>query len=230
MIKTGSSIYYWPKPNVVFVAMPKAANTAIWHTLRDKFGADGMQKLSKDQLRELRAKRRPFTFTVVRNPYDRCVSMWSDKLARRTGATARILKQHTNMRIGMGFQEFIAALVSHSRRKRMWNQHFQTQRDVLSGLEIDVILAFEELQEDWVRHIHHRFNIPYLNPENQSQRSPWVDYYDQITLTRVNQIYSGDFSIQGNNYVRIVNSTTLLPESGDVRDTSRKLSAIFRPS
>lgn len=228
MIKTGSSIYYWPKPNLIFVANPKCANTTIWHTLRDRFGGEDMQKLSKDQAQDCKRKRNSFTFTTIRNPYDRAVSMWSDKLARHTGATPRIMSQHPRLHVGIGFKDFLYVLITDGHRKRMWNQHFQPQTAILSGLDIDVHIPFEELEDMWIQQIHARFNIPHLPVENQSTHSPWPDYYDDGSLGLVNHLYQHDFEFGGIRYARIDDSSALLPQSGDVGDLARKLSAVRR--
>lgn len=211
-----SSRYYFPEGKCIYVAMPKCANTTIWHTLRECFGP--FEKLSRSRVNDLHDEGM-FVFTSCRNPYDRAVSMWADKIVRRTGATERCLSQHPNMWIGMGFGQFMQALIAH---KGMRNQHFETMSNTIRNIRHHDVIRFESLQDDWSR-VEARLGIHYgrLKVENKSVKTDWREYYDGRSLQLATQYFRDDFKVF--NYETRNDCNALLQESRDVRASDRKL-------
>ena len=142
-----------PNGRVAYMAIPKAANTAIKTELLRTEGRATNNPHAHNHFnyvgREYLASRRDhiFIFTFVRNPYDRIESCWRDKVCGRRFHQPFSL---FGIRSGMSFDDFIE-LVWETPDGRS-EQHFRSQaHELISGCQMvpHFIGRCENMAEDW---------------------------------------------------------------------------------
>ncbi|MEZ4485270.1 MAG: sulfotransferase family 2 domain-containing protein [Syntrophotaleaceae bacterium] len=127
---------------------------------------------------------RVFTFTIVRNPYDRAVSAFA--YLQKTG---KIDKRYT-------FKDFCAEVLSE--KGIAFDPHFDPQSDGLfcDGKLIPQFLArFESIQEDWstiAAAIDGPLSLPHIN--KSKRRKTYSDYYDHAARELITDLYRDDLA------------------------------------
>ena len=137
---------------------------------------------------------RPLQWTVVRNPYDRAVSIWASTCLRdgdRYRAKARIKSVGGDPE---SFDDFVAACLANG---YVWagghSWLFRNQADWLDGRVIDCYARFDELYADVAGIIGEVVSFP---RENQSKHAPWYSYYARAqTRALVLRWASSDWSL-----------------------------------
>ena len=142
---------------IVYIPIPKAANSSIRTALLPLVGEKqefvdkiqeyrGFEKIRLNNFLE-RHDERWMIFTVVRNPYDRYVSGYSNKLADRDKVFGALLKM--GLRAGDSFMRFIRLL-------QIWpperlNDHFAPQALILEkALRLKIhVFKMEDLHVEW---------------------------------------------------------------------------------
>lgn len=124
---------------------------------------------------------------VVRNPYDRAVSIWAHGLQLRDC----VFEWPTS------FRDFVYDLP-----RKLWWVHARPQYSFLltkRGITAIHILRFEELPYAYqtVCKLHGIENPPELPHVNQSDRETWANYYDSDLSRRITDIYYEDFDCFG---------------------------------
>lgn len=144
-------------------------------------------------------------FAFVRNPYDRLVSCYSEKIRDdgpaelfRDGVHRGLLKYGTFKR-GMSFVEFARVVAEIPDAEA--DSHFRSQTsfitDASGELVVDFLGKFENLGEDVARvaeHLSATVELPHLL---KSKHSGFVDYYDEATREVVWNRYRNDFDLMG---------------------------------
>lgn len=198
-----------PRP-VLFIHIPRTAGHNVWYRLSGIYGTERSQRLRNvssmrgfDQaipcttffhmlvykLREagffdqqwLNGR---FTFAYVRNPWERCVSVW----AKQRGDQAKKPRAHKNT-MPKEFADYIRALVDTDCRlnehemKPCYAQHYHTQTDYLKTPDGEWIPPFvgrfENLWEDFAC-ICDSLHVPYPGPHrlrHWTQHGPYQEYY-----------------------------------------------------
>lgn len=164
----------------IYMAVPKVANTSIKTALTQlmpedlrTFDMDGRKERSvygrhRDELfaREIRLYKHQiarytsyFVFAFVRDPWDRLVSCYRDKIewgavmegGRRNDPQKRRLYLGSGFRKDMSFEEFVRKVVETPDRRS--NRHFRSQHTFLTdrdgSLIPDYVGKFERLSEDF---------------------------------------------------------------------------------
>ena len=132
-----------------------------------------------------------FTFTFVRNPWDRLVSCYRDKIGGEvddfTGfsedaGVAYCLARFDEFTAGMSFDAFVRAVAAIPDERA--DAHFRSQntfvRTKAGKLGVDFIGRFERLQGDFT-HVARQVGLPStVLPRLQAARTTvnYVDYYD----------------------------------------------------
>ncbi|WP_062464892.1 sulfotransferase family 2 domain-containing protein [Demequina soli] len=203
-------ITVWDEPRLVYVAVAKVANTAVKAALLESYVED-------TRWRNPHAEDMPYktaepgelattyadhtVFSVVRNPYDRLVSFWADKIVgvgwyRRLGALGFTRNQ--------SFAE--AAAVACGLADDVTDPHAQSQVARLkadSGLLLPTeLIRFERIDEDWTRLQELAAQagarpLKSLTPRRVSQRDAWQDYYTDEVAAIVAERYREDFDLLG---------------------------------
>ena len=152
-----------PKEKLAFVAIPKNAGTSI----RVAFGiAQGfvrqgeiVKKVSSKpwpgvgSKAEIEALRNSgfLRFCVSRNPWERLVSCWQQKIMNRSSSSFTWkTKNHGLFHAHMDFPSFVEAALSVPEEKA--NRHYRSQVGFIMHKDtvlVDRILRFENLEEDW---------------------------------------------------------------------------------
>ena len=137
-----------------------------------------------------------FTFSTVRNPWDKCVSTFHYQLRKINERTSKIDN-------GQGRKHSVEEL---ERMKRNWNITFsdwlikyhngyfsKPQHHVVSG--VDYIMKFETLEEDF-EYIQKRLDcfIP-LPKKNTTQHKIYRDYYTDKSKQIVAEIFAKDIEV-----------------------------------
>jgi hypothetical protein len=120
------------------------------------------------------------TFAVVRNPWDRLVSMWA------TGWW----QEAANAPADLPFRDFVQTLQPHP------NEIYQSlhYHEILDE-PVDSILRFESLPADFADLLHRRGcdGVP-LPHREQRQRGSYREYYDVDTRRHVERVFAADIA------------------------------------
>ena len=144
-------------------------------------------------------------FTVVRNPYDRLVSCFSEKI-RPDGVShlfkdgvSHVLQGYGTFRGGMSFPEFAEQILKIDNSNA--DQHFRSQSSMIvdekGEIIVDKICRFESLDQDIqevAEHLGLDFKVPQLN---KSKRREWESYYTDDLREKVYKRYEQDFKMFG---------------------------------
>ena len=244
LFKTKKPIYSFNGDVIVFhkykaayFAIPKVANSSLKSVAAnilaeeiDENYVDENWKLSQFRIKEsrkaLRKKRiliKSFTaneekywkFTVVRNPWDRLISCYAQKVVNKDsngnlvnnihnidGVAKPLLKEYgTVFNKNMQFSDFVDFVFSTSDEES--NKHFRSQHTFVtepSGkLLVDYVGHFEDLTNEF-RYIKKKcafpqhIEIPHLL---KSQRKDNTIYYSDAAYEKVITRYARDFSLFG---------------------------------
>ena len=179
---------YGKKTNFVFIHINKTGGTSIAKNLdffsKRHYTVKEVQKLIGIDWDDA------FTFTVVRNPYDRAVSHFEH---------AR-LNNHYNIRIDdISFNNWVKFTYDEKRKefRTAGEKFFYTQKEWLQNkygkIDIDYIIKFENLNEDYkvVQDIIGiKEKLPHLN---KTERKPYKNYYSAESKKIIEDYFKDDF-------------------------------------
>ncbi len=201
---------------VMFVWIPRTGGTSIWSAVAQarlrcqRLTSDGQQLQSDTQcftfqhksLEYLKAdwrEHRPYIFTVVRNPWDRLVSVYHHLKAGRLQRARDVAEIN-----GKGFKRFAEWATSDSVPSlHEGGAHFmqdyvcrQTEWFTIDGkATVDFVGRFESISETW-KHICQRLNVRSRLPHtNRTQHRAYWDYYDEPLRRRVGEWYAEEIDI-----------------------------------
>lgn len=158
--------------NTLYDALPGKRTDRLFHTV------PGM------------SRKAPIHWTVVRNPYDRAVSIWaSTKTSDRYGVITRCNNDTS-------FENFIDSCLLKPMRKEKFL--FKNQSDWLKDSIVDKIAKFENLNEDVNSITGLNLNLPRLNV---SKRDDYMQYMTPAIIEKLN-IWSGE-DFQNYNYNKL---------------------------
>jgi len=189
---------------IAVFCVPKAANTSIKIAILEALGKSPERPHSKGRFkyagkRKILELNDWFSFTVVRNPYDRVISLWSDKCR---DIQHKIFKDRD---IGPfeKFEDFVKALCEIDD----FDIHWVSQYDLLVAdgqIAPGMVCKYERLHQDWVmiRHIckGYGLDLPALPKENTTDHEAWESYYTDETRQMIYALYEKDFEIFGYEY------------------------------
>lgn len=194
--------------NILHIAICRNACVSIRDAFRRKFKdyefifkhhsvSDVGEMVSEDELKKYRS------FCVVRNPFDRMVSIW--------------MWHYYNWE-GIAFKDFLKMIVDRKRSKEEKRRSKQTGlssswvyrpqlewiTDTSGEIRVNRILRFETLDDDfsqlcgdWGLPV---FKLPKLNTSEKRskiKRKPWRSYYDEEDMDVVRKMYKGGFEVFG---------------------------------
>ena len=196
----------WDEGKLVYTAIAKVANTSLKSALLASFapdtsrtnphGADvpyrtiGPSRVAVDAPDYLH-------FAFVRNPFDRFVSFWSDKI-QGDGMNDGI--RALGFDVGMGFAQTVRIAVEIPDDDT--DPHIRSQSFLLldnqGRLQPDLVLRFERLGLDWrlLRHIVRArtgCEMARLPHRRVSEHQRFEEYYDAETRTLIRERYASDF-------------------------------------
>jgi len=206
----------WKVPGlpIVFVGAPKVANSAIKRSLIAAAGIDGsVGHAHKDLPFERVSLRyvakngggvcaaaegeRLFAFSVVRNPLDRLVSCYEDKVNNGTRLHNPFYRY--GMWLGMSFDEFVEKVLSVDVQQAEVHLREMYSLTTWRGSVVPrMVLRYEELDSDFqlvqnaVKAISGKV-IPDLGTSNKSKRQDFSLYYDESMRCAISRYYWRDF-------------------------------------
>lgn len=172
--------------NFVFIHINKTAGRSIGKSLGLAFEHKTSQKKIEELGRAEWDKR--FTFTFVRNPWDRAVSLYH----------YRVKTNQTNLRTdGVSFEEWVK-LCFVEQDPYYYNTHkmFMPQLDWLTDskdeLAVDFIGKFESLNDDFDKICAQLGKVSSLEHLHRSKRKSYRDYYTENTTEIIRDFYKKD--------------------------------------
>ena len=217
MVSHEHSIFLKPF-GAVYIDIAKVASSSIKATLADALGLEG----ADGNPHEIDFSRPPpadmdgarsypdlYTFAFVRNPWDRLVSCYRDKIAGEvadfTGfaetGVAHCLARYEAFTAKMSFEAFVHAVASIPDEEA--DEHFRSQAAFVCNTSGDVALDFvgryERLEQDFERVVR-QIGLPREMRLPRLQAAPPRDYagfYNAATRALVEQRYSRDVALFG---------------------------------
>ncbi len=178
--------FHVPEPGYCYVAVPKAASTAIREAIATQLGLWPLARDVADP-NPLLSAMQPWRvgvstvdglpaaitrWSVVRNPFDRAASCWTEKLHLRLDPTpGRTLEKMQ----GMNFEKFVRTISKTP--THLLDVHCAPQTDLLRYGERDIVdetYHMETLDETWPI-LQRRFGLPALRAANRTP-APAGDY------------------------------------------------------
>lgn len=172
--------------NVFYYAIPKTATRCLRQTFQD------LGKIEKDDA--LPPSKPSYSFCVCRNPWDRLVSAWKDKVFNQWSDN---YPKHLRCYRIKFYEKFKDKDFSHFVRHVNVNgePHVQPQLDFIDSSSISFICRFENLEHDFnilLKNLNYpEFKIPYED-KWKSKHKHYTEYYDEETKQIVAEKYAKD--------------------------------------
>jgi chondroitin 4-sulfotransferase 11 len=150
-----------------------------------------------------------FKFAFVRNPWDRLVSCYCEKLGPNGPGLKHSADNDKELYPGMPFAEFVEAV--HAIPDSEANIHFQSQHKVICGsgedkpILADFVGRFENLKADFdvvAKRISGSQNLqlPHILRSRKRKSRPYTDFYDHRLRDLVRERYQEDIEILDYSY------------------------------
>lgn len=149
-----------------------------------------------------------YTFAFVRNPWDRLVSCYRDKIGGEVddftnfseSGVAHCLAHFDVFSANMSFEKFVHAVASIPEAEA--DEHFRSQHDYLTNLSGDIAVDFvgryENLVSDF-QHLAHEIGLPSNTKLHRLQAAPkvvdYADYYTPDTRNVVATRFAQDIEL-----------------------------------
>lgn len=172
----------------------------------DKFIDVKLRNAAKLNLHDTKKIRGYWGFAIVRNPYDRLVSCYSEKIrddapeALVVNGVSKALCKYRVFRRGMSFKEFANEIVKIN---DVWaDPHFRSQSSFIytwmGKQRVDYIGHIETIKDDLLI-ISKKLNVPPFNIPHllKSDRKEWQSYYTPALKELVYKRYKKDFDLLG---------------------------------
>ena len=188
--------------NMIFVNIPKTAGVSISRWLAENVNGQYLGKpieANKHMIfRKVAEKYNPeFTFSVVRNPWDRLVSGFHYYNKKRSPSVR-----------GKTFETFVRS----KKLGKLGKNQYHYLQDAMGDIGVDYVIRFENLDEDFKK-IQDMLDchIP-LTKSNSTAHTNYTNYYTKETRDIVKEIYAADIKEFGYSFSRPQNYFPIRPE------------------
>lgn len=209
------SFFFDPDKKLLYLSVSKAGNTSIKACLyampemddyRNVHNAVHHQK-NRAQILQISRFSDYYKFTFVRNPFDRLVSCYENKLHSDRESVGVTINELIYDRYLMGYLGKDRGFMDFARRvcripDKYADRHFVSQSfgmlDENGRLIPDYVGKFENFAGDF-EVIREKFDLAPLPHYNQTKKEKknWMDYYDLDTARRVYERYKTDIQVFG---------------------------------
>ena len=180
--------------------IPKCASTSIRFHLGQSNEMNSYRRRPKKKGDPVLIKKyfnnskKPFTFTFVRNPWERILSCWNNKVVqRKKGWQGRKRYQHFQR-----FEDFICKGLAYHNVFR-GDGHMKLQVKILPPLnQLDFIGKVENFEEDF-NYVLSELGLPLVHDlqENKTNHKHYTEYYSKKTRKIVAAKYAKDIQAFG---------------------------------
>lgn len=206
------------KYKAIYFLIPKVASSSLKKIFAEELGLEIISKRIEDDIHfvnfpfvdkaRMDKYQDYFKFTFVRNPWDRIVSCYKNKIKSdknfnnfeyEDGVYADFIKYH-KFRAGMTFAEFILAV--NSILDEDADAHFRSQytfiTDKMGELTVNFVGKFENLNDDFL-YVAKAIGLPppKLPELMKSDRGDYKAYYDAEMKELAHQRFKKDVDILG---------------------------------
>lgn len=175
---------FYQEDDWVFVAIPKNGSTTILNAFGYDFHQEKSSLIHYNQIGEYSK-----SFAVLRNPYERLVSCWKNRIVQH-----RMMESNPEL-VGMNFPQFVEAVSKIDDTKA--DAHFRSQSWFLDKVNKDTLnlIDIDNLNDDWymIEEITNRkLEMVHLKKSNKGDyRSYYTDKLKQLVEDR----YQNDFNL-----------------------------------
>lgn len=197
--------------NLIFVHVPKTGGTSIAKWLVTNCnGVKGRRVHSPLNSLKTEFNQDAFSFAVVRNPWDRMLSYYfyikastknrlEDSLAGRLKKSHKLKKSPEHLTktlefLNKGFDYFI----KNDQLWQMTNMSIAHQTDIAK--DVDLILKFENLKEDFIQIQHKLDCFADLPHTNNTKHNHYSTYYTQETIDMVAKKFKDEITKYGYDF------------------------------
>lgn len=184
-----------PNKKVIYLNNSKVACTSLKVSLFDYNVEDNMtiHLILKHKKNEIQKKDYPnyFSFTYIRNPFERLVSCYKNKICKE--------KHYYDTYLGgfllpkEGFENFVKKTLLIP--DWLADRHFQSQYSLIykkGQCTVDFIGKIETIEKSYPK-LAKKYNLSPLKHYNVSPKSNWMDYYTIPIARKVYKRYKIDF-------------------------------------
>lgn len=183
--------------NLRFIMVPKACTRSVLHHVGDRFDFC-------DVARPYHKNKNIHTFSVVRNPWDRLVSCWKDKvmtnpvagnldgLRQYTDFNEFVKAVHENINVDLPFSQCI---IKPEQMNSMCDRHLKSQNTLVPEDSNIQIIKQEQFDIDFIQmltKLNIQSDMDISNRLNSTNRGHYAKYYTDETRELVRQIYKDD--------------------------------------
>lgn len=190
------SVYISGEKNITFVHIPKTAGTSITQWLITNSGNSTFKKFEgrPSHSKILEGRDKNFSFTVVRNPWDRIVSLYyflKNIILEQYGDSDWLAVNNYTKETFPSFDEWVKTLDELKYSQEMLYTIHTQQVDWID-IPVDKVLRFENLENDF-KQIQAEYQCNKILPEIfVSGHSSYADYYNDETKKIIANIYERD--------------------------------------
>ncbi|NPD47865.1 sulfotransferase family protein [Lentimicrobium sp. S6] len=137
-----------------------------------------------------------FKFGFVRNPWDRFVSGWLNKVIKKNALNLDP-DQYAEMKNFDNFVNYCSQFDLDT-----WNSHFRRQNKLIDLNEVDFIGRFENFEDD-LRYVFTKLNLPLNNISKKNStkhRTEYQRYYSDKSKRMIEELYQKDIQVFGYSF------------------------------
>ncbi len=184
-----------------YIAIQKVAGTSVRMAFLEHVGAPHKEnwnlraELEPWRLTPVEVLRRQdlFRWGFIRDPRDRLVSFWVNKIA--ADKPDPYCSWRVNKYYGWEFKDFVKAVCDLKDDKM--DQHYLPQVNFLTYMDLplyDELYRLDRIDETWKK-LRETYGLPDLKHENKTHKKDYRKYYDSNLNRLVLKRYSKDFEI-----------------------------------
>lgn len=201
---------YSNKHKFIFTAIPKTGTRSIYQILKGNYSAE----LYKEHYNLIpKEYKNYYSFTIVRNPYDRFISMWWSTCKRQPDKNRKASAGSNFIELaGSNKAVDLLRYMNNNKYTDRGSELFSKQADYLKNNRFDKILYSETLNSDFktLPFLENTIELPIINTTTSiwgnniiARKSNPFEYIDsQEILDLINNYYKEDFEIL-TNYKKI---------------------------